>query len=409
MINKLRKKFIITAMLSVFALLLVILSVINFVNFSIVSDEADKVLDRIIAGGGAFAQSMPTPGVEQGWREGNRPPIGPNSPELAATTRYFTVTFDQNGAATMVDMRMSAVDQAEAVAWAQTLSDGKGGWTRTYYRYRVWTDDMGTHVTVIDQNRELSPSYRVLIASAVGVGLGLVVTLLALVGISKAAVAPIEQSDRRQKRFIRDAAFEIKNPITIIDANRHILETRDGQSEETKAIDKEVKRLTRLVQGLDSLLLLEDVDDKQNFKAFDLSALTQELCGAYAKSFADSGKELKTHIGEHLEYFGDAMQIGELLDIALENALTYGKTHAMLDLAREGERLVLTIANDADLEEDGPLDSVFERFYRSEEVQRSGVVGTGIRLSVAKEIVDKHGGRIKAESKDGHFVLKVEL
>ena len=409
MIEKLRKKFIITALISVFALLTAILLVINFVNFSMVSDQADRILEQLATEGGAFREmdGQPQMGAPQD-RQDMRP-MGPNSPELRNTTRYFTVDFDQEGNVMRVDLHMNAVNEAQATEWAAKLLGKKGGWTNTYYRYKVWTNDAGTHITVIDQGRELSPSYRVLIASCIGVAVGMLITLFVLLGISKIVVSPIEQSDRRQKRFIRDAAVEIKNPIMTIDANRHLLVQREGDTEETKSIEHEVKHLTKVVQGLDSLLLLEESDMSRGFNHVDLSALVREICAAYRQNFESEGKKLTIDVEDGVTMSGDPKQLGELMNICLDNALMYSKSQATVSLKRNGERKSIVVQNDAHIAEEGPMDSVFERFYRSEEVRESGIDGAGLQLSIAKEIVSKHGGRILAEGKKGLFELKIEL
>ena len=416
MINKLRKKFIVTAMLAVFGLLTAILLVINFVNFALVAEDADKVLQQIVDGGGQFGQQPPQMGQGaqpneqsdgQTFEQGDRRPFGPNSPEIGQTTRFFTATFDESGNVVGVDMHLNAVTQEEAADWADSLKGGKGGWTRTYYRYTVWTDQAGTHVTVIDQSRELLPSYRVLIASLAGGAVGLAVTFLALLGISKAVVKPIEQSDRRQKQFVADASHELKNPITVIDTSRHVIELRDGESEESHAIGKEVGRLTQLVAGLDKLLLEEQsAPDK---KEFDLSALTAEIASPYQRLFEQKGKTFEADVAQGLRYTGDPLKIGDLINIALDNALAYSQSQAALRLSKEGERLTLTASNDAPEVPDGPMDSVFERFYRSETVKESGIEGNGLGLAVAKEIVAAHGGRIWATGENGRFVLRAEL
>ena len=248
-----------------------------------------------------------------------------------------------------------------------------------------------------------------MIASCIGVAVGMLITLFVLLGISKIVVSPIEQSDRRQKRFIRDAAVEIKNPIMTIDANRHLLVQREGDTEETKSIEHEVKHLTKVVQGLDSLLLLEESDMSRGFNHVDLSALVREICAAYRQNFESEGKKLTIDVEDGVTMSGDPKQLGELMNICLDNALMYSKSQATVSLKRNGERKSIVVQNDAHIAEEGPMDSVFERFYRSEEVRESGIDGAGLQLSIAKEIVSKHGGRILAEGKKGLFELKIEL
>lgn len=423
MIRKLRKKFIVTALLSVFALLAVILLVINFVNFSLVADDADRVLDRLVGQGGDFpadydpqqnaGQPAGPMGEEprQGPRamDGHTPRVGPDSLEIGQTTRYFTVVFDADGNVSgQPMMRVNAISQEEAVRWATEVLGKKKGWTHTYYRYRVWTQNSMTMVTVIDQSRELLPSYRVLIASCVGAAVGLVVTFLALLGISKVVVGPIEQSDRKQKRFIGDASYELKTPITVIDANRQLLEESVGPLPETQAIAKQVGHLTRLVQGLDTLLALEE-RPAPAMKEVDMTALVNEVAAPYVQRFVDQNKGLTLSVAEGVTAKGDDIRLSDLVVICLDNALLYAVSQATVTLRREDERTTLSFVNDATGLTDGPLDSVFERFYRSEDVRAGGIDGAGVSLSVAKQIVDLHHGRVMASAKDGNFVLKIEL
>ena len=420
MIKKLRKKFIIVSLLSIFALLTTILLVINLVNFSLVTDDADRVLEQMIVKGGEFPEGF-IPGVTQSPNDGKpafngtnggtfdpRGPKGPDSPELGQTTRYFTVTFDKERAVVDKQMRINAVSESEAVDWARDLLDKKNGWTKTYYRYRVWRNGNNLSVTVIDQSRELLPSYRVLIASCVGEAVGLLITFIALLFISKAVTEPVERSDRKQKRFIRDASFELKNPIIAIDASREALEGRLGETEETALIAKEVGHLTKVVQGLDTLLLLEDPQSRTKSE-IDLTLLFKETAAPYRSMIESCGKTMSLVVQEGVKFLGDPASMEKLIGISLKNGSDYAETRFRAKLSQEGERVVMEFVNDAANLEDGPLDSVFERFYRSPEVRQSVPDGAGLGLSIAKEIVDLHGGRIRAEAKDGEFRLKIEL
>ena len=424
MIKKLRKKFVIVSLLSVFALLTAILLVINLVNFSLVTNDADRVLEQMIVKGGGFPEGfIPGMGQEQG-NGGDafqnapgeasggafdpRGPKGPDSPELGKTTRYFTVTFDKEGKVVDTQMKINAVSENEAVEWARSLLSKKNGWSKTYYRYRVWQNGDNVSATVIDQSRELLPSYRVLIASCVGEVVGLIVTLVVLLFVSKTVTEPVERSDRKQKRFIQDASFELKNPIVAIDASRETLEGRIGETEETALIAKEVGHLTKVVQGLDTLLLLEE--PQKGAKAeIDLSLLLNEAAAQYRSLMETHGKRLTLAVQDGVKLLGDPEAMEKLIGIALKNGSDYAETRLEVRLSQEGARVVMEFVNDVAGLKDCPMDSVFERFYRSPEVRQNVPDGVGLGLSIAKEIVDNHGGRIRAEAKNGEFHLKIEL
>lgn len=418
MIIKLRKKFIITSLLSVFTLLTAILLVINLVNFSLVASDADRILDRMVGEGGTFSDNS-VPGGET--QNGDRPqtpqenyfdprgPKGPDSPELSQTTRFFTITFNQGGNVVNETIRMNAVNEETAVEWAKSLTDKKSGWTKTYYRYRVWQNGDTISVTVIDQSRELLPSYRVLIASCIGEAVGMLITLIVLIYVARIVSDPVEKSDRKQKRFIEDAAFELKNPIVAIDALRLTLEKKQGETQETLMIARETKHLTKVVQGLDTLLLIENASPKAQWKEIDLSQMMTETVSLNQSEAQKQEKIIDADIENDVTLTGDEAAVERLLSVSLKNAVDYAHSKVEVRLKKEDARVVMEFVNDTVGLEDGPLDSVFERFWRSPEVRESGLDGAGLGLSVAKEIVTLHGGRISAEIKDGLFRLKIEL
>ena len=441
MIKKLRNKFILTAMLSVFILLLLILGTINFVNFHLVAADADQITMQIERGQGKLdggrPEGMMDPnngnfnngdnttdttttsssdlGVNQqelagenGGMPGGMNGYGPNSPELGGSTRYFTYSFDQDGVATSVAYQISAVSEEEALDWAEDLKDNSYGWTRIFYRYRVWIgEDGNTYVTVIDQSRELLPSFRVLIASIIGGLVGLVIAFLALIPISKKVVDPIVEMNNKQNRFIMEASYALKNPITVIDTNRQIIEYQTGTTKETDAIGKEVLKLVNLSIGLDTLTSYEE--KKIIYKEFDVSLLFNEIVASYEGLYKNNKIELNLDIEPNITYRSDSQALGKIFNILLDNSLKYSLTYTNFRLLKNQERLMIEIANDADDIKDGDLDSVFERFYRSEDVRASSVDGAGLGLSIVKEIVDNLGGRIMAKGENGNFIIKIEL
>jgi len=76
--------------------------------------------------------------------------------------------------------------------------------------------------------------------------------------ISNKVVKPIAESYEKQKQFITDASHELKTPLTIISANNEIEEMEHGESESTKAISKQVNKMTSMVKNLTALARLDE-------------------------------------------------------------------------------------------------------------------------------------------------------
>ena len=187
MIEKLRKKFILLTLLSVFALLLAILSVINITNFSLVANDADRITQRLVDEGGQFGPGVPNDNTGGGFIPG-----GPSSPETNASTRYFAYAFDSDGNARKIAYNINAIPEDSALSMAQKLSavSQTTGWTNKQYRYRVAEKNNETIVVVIDEGRELRPSYYVLYFSIFGSLAGLLITFLILIPVSKKLIKP---------------------------------------------------------------------------------------------------------------------------------------------------------------------------------------------------------------------------
>ena len=415
MIIKLRRKLILYSTGAIFTFLLLIFATINIVNFSVLAHNADEVTSMLASEGGQFLppnqkddpQGRPTPGEEG--QEGDNP-MGPISPETRMSVRYFTVRVDADGAPGMVHLSLTerSVTPEEALSWGASLTGSQKGWTRTYYRFRTYDYEGMTYVSVIDYSRELSPSYRLLWSSIAGGVFGTLVSFLILIPVSKYFVKPLEDSIAKQRRFVADASHELKTPITIISAHNEILEAEHGESDSTKAISRQVGRLTVLVKDLNNLARM-DTGQPIQFAPFDLALLAEQSVDSFKRAFENKGVRFEAEIPDVLRYNGDEEGIRRLLTIGLDNALKYAKTFAEFHLYRHSERTCIKFINDAEDLEEGSLDRVFERFYRSPTARGSGIEGSGIGLSIAKEIVQIHKGRIYAKGEDGKFILKIEI
>src|SRR5574344_1452411 len=273
MIKNLRIKFILYTMLSVFFLMAVILFTVNIIKYSQVGASADKITDVLAANNGTF------PGGG-GIGGGQNNPGSSLGPETAYDTRYFTVTYtDGTVSAVNVD-RIASIDKATAQSYAASVYSKSRGWYGDY-RYLVSNKDTKTKLIIfIDYSRELAPSRVVLFTSLSVFAAGLAVSFVVVFFVSKRFVQPLEENNRKQKRFISDASHELKTPITIISANAEILEMQYGENESTKSIVKQVGRLSEMVKELNSLSRLNE-EEKVAMVKFDLTSAFLDAASSF--------------------------------------------------------------------------------------------------------------------------------
>ena len=397
-------------MLAIFALLAVLLGVINGANFTMASEDADHITLMLSENQGIFPgqRAMENDGMRMNMR-GGRPalvgPMGPDSPEMAASMRYFTFAFDENGGAERIAFSISAVSEEDAIAWAKSLLSERGtGWTATTYRYRVYESNGKTYVTVIDQGRELLPSYRILLISLIGLAAGLVVSCAALMAIGRRLFAPLEEADRKQKRFIAEVEKEFRAPLTVINANTEIMEREGGETDETRSINRQVKRMIALVKDLGTLGVFDEGDMTRT--DFDLGALAMAAADSARPGFEERGKTLRLNATGKAMIHGDSEAMGDLMAELIENARKFSLSWAELSVRQEAGRVAITARNDAALPAGGG-DQVFDRFTRLGNAR--DINGAGLGLARVKEIVASHNGRASARVADGVFTLQINL
>ncbi len=404
---KARKRFVRYAMLSVFILLTVLLSIINIISFTMASEDADNMTLRLSEEQGMFSPDRAMGrGLDLRGGFPRQPgPTGPDAPDTPASLRYFTYAFDAQGNAEKIAFSISAVSEEDAQSWARSLlKENATGWTATNYRYRVYQNGDRTFVTVIDQSRELVTPYRILYISLGGLAAAMVIGYFFLMYLGRRMFQPLEEADRRQKRFIADAEKEFRVPLTVINANTEIIEREKGESEQTRSINRQVKRMITLVRSLGSAGIFDEKDMIRN--TFDLSSLVRSASDAAKKSFEEKGLVLKISAEEAVMTEGDSESLAALVTELLDNARKFALTRAELALSRVNGRILLTASNDTALP-DGNVDQVFDRFTRLENAK--DLPGVGLGLSHVKEIARAHNGRVSANVADGVFTLRIQL
>ncbi|MBR1749427.1 MAG: HAMP domain-containing histidine kinase [Ruminococcus sp.] len=443
MINKLRRKFVLIAVLSLFVVELVIVGVINGLNFYNVNEQADTLLSLISEGGGKFPDTI---GSEQSKRYSpdNKPDAvsssddstRPDPPEVSGTgkrnksskvigvgeidietrysTRYFTVTTNlENDIKQINTSHIAAVSAKQAKEFAQSIleSGDKTGY-KDNYKYLVTTQGEEKLIIVVDVNSDIKTARNFfLISLLVAFGSLLVVTVLVTV-FSKRAIRPAVENMERQKQFIVDAGHEIKTPLAIISANTEVIEMLGGDNEWLDSIKHQTKRLSDLVQRLLKLAKMEDeVIQEMVITDFNISDAVADVAEPFVTLAKSKNKDIELDIEENLTFTGDEASVRELVSILTENAVKYADedTVIKISLKRHGKETHLSVFNKGDPIAEESLSRLFDRFYREDSSRTRETGGSGIGLSIARSIVNAHKGSISAKNTDGGILFTAVL
>lgn len=150
---------------------------------------------------------------------------------------------------------------------------------------------METIIVFLDSTRDLDTLKIFLIVSVFIIIIAMLAVFITVCFFSKIAVKPMEESYRKQKRFITDASHEIKTPLAIIDANTDLIEIEYGESEWTKSNKNQVQRLTNLTNSLVSLSRMDEESNNTIMTDFSLSKVIAEESESYA-ALANTRKKL---------------------------------------------------------------------------------------------------------------------
>jgi signal transduction histidine kinase len=211
----------------------------------------------------------------------------------------------------------------------------------------------------------------------------------------------LQENDRQRRAMLADVAHELRTPITVIQGNvEGILDGLYPADEaRLKSIMEETQILARLVDDLRTLSLAESGSLQLRREPTDLNELIQDVVAGYESKSREKGIRFELPLKGVAEVNVDPQRVREVLSNLIGNALHYAPSQGVVKvgLAESGsgpEKEALIF-----VEDNGPgiqtadMPHVFERFYKSND---SG--GMGLGLSIAKYLIEAHGGRIWAES-----------
>lgn len=216
----------------------------------------------------------------------------------------------------------------------------------------------------------------------------------------------LERNEELRKNMVADIAHELRNPLATIRAQLEALE--DGVIEADKsAVDslmEDTLLLTRLVEDLQQLSIVEAGQLKLDLVPVEPGGTVRGVASRFEQEFSQKGISLQLDVAGGLpQVEADQLRLAQVLGNLVKNSLLHtpdGGEITVRAASSEGE-VVFSVADTGSGINEEELPMIFERFYRTDRSRARATGGAGLGLSIARSLVEAHGGRIRAESERG--------
>jgi len=214
---------------------------------------------------------------------------------------------------------------------------------------------------------------------------------------------------RMKSDFVSTVSHEFKSPLTSIRQLAEMLQSGRVPSEERRqkyydVLLEQSERLALLTDNILSLAKIEEGRAEFAFESTDVSALLTNIVSSIQDRVRHEGFDIELNIKGPIPLIAvDRTALSQAINNLLDNAIKYsGDSRKIMVIASIEEQTVAIAVQDFGIgikKED--IDKVFERFYRGGDELTRTVKGSGLGLTLVKEIVEAHGGKIGVESEPG--------
>ena len=440
MIKRLRNRFILIAMLSVTAVMLLLTVILNAANYISTDSDMKETLTLIYENEGTIPngrvsppEDATVPALPDDSGDIPAPPDGtdsiqapqdppdnkftrrdgPFTAETPFSTRFFVLRYTDSGELTQADLGSiaSVTDDDTQEYLAAAIARGEGySYYGSYRLYVAHTGDDHNMAIYLDCYQELRAVRLVLLWSLAADAVCILLVFLLVVLLSRRAIDPVVRSARQQKQFITDASHELKTPITVIATSLRVLEMETGKQKWIDKAQAQTEKLTELVNSLVTLSRMDEEDSPLNMEDFAVSDAVEETTESFRDFAQSKGHELEISVTPGITYRGDEYAVRQLVSILLDNAVKYAVPDTPITVSLEKARrgVVLRTSNRCADPEHIDAARLFDRFYRADP-SRSETGGFGIGLSIALGIAEGHRGSIRAEVRGDLIEFTAEL
>ena len=240
--------------------------------------------------------------------------------------------------------------------------------------------------------------------------------LLPLIDAINYHMARLEKMLRARRRFLADAAHQIRTPLTVLGTQAEYGQRQNDPEEMRRtfvSLNDTIRGTRRMANQMLTLARAEPANGLiQDFNRLDFAELVCEVAGELAMLALKKNIDLSFEgPASPANINGNATMLREMVSNLVDNALRYTNDngHVSLDVSALGRTVVLRIVDDGPGIPDVEREKVFQRFYRI--LGQSDSEGSGLGLAIVREICQAHRGSVQlGEGQDSHgLVIEITL
>ncbi len=223
----------------------------------------------------------------------------------------------------------------------------------------------------------------------------------------------LEASEQTRKQLLADIAHELKTPLTVIGGT--VDGIMDGvfnpDREHLGTIKEQTTMLTHLIADLRDISLAETGQLKLEKSRCDISELVSQSVMQFEKSASEKGIHLQVDTSSSVpELLIDPSRIKQVINNLLTNAIRHTPANGTISISIENrdknehfnkKHVLISVCDTGEGIPSEHLPHIFDRFYRAKSARSRNDGGSGLGLAIAGQMVQAHGGNIRAESELG--------
>ena len=219
------------------------------------------------------------------------------------------------------------------------------------------------------------------------------------------------KQDAALRETITNLSHDIRTPLTSLDGYFQLLASekidQDKKEHYLGIIRNRIESLNSMLDELFTYAKLQDINYSIELLELDITAVTADILMSFYDDIAGRGEEPVVSLpDEPVLINGNKEAYTRVVQNIIRNALVHGK-NLSISLRREANDVIFECSDEL-LNPDTVIDTsrIFDRFYKADKA-RTNAKGSGLGLAITKELVERMGGKISAECRDGRFSIRV--